>query len=103
MYIGGNGVAYCFWEGRPPCRPLPMRQRLTGLSAPKDIPDCHVISKVPVVDTEVDPPRQISPVSHDKPYFISSLTRIFTRLRLHLPHLHAAPPALMGYFDSACG
>ena len=28
-----GGLAFCSWEGRPPCRPLPMRERLTGLSA----------------------------------------------------------------------
>lgn len=33
MYIGGGGVACCSWEGRPPCRPLPIREPLTGLSA----------------------------------------------------------------------
>jgi hypothetical protein len=26
-------VRYCSWEGRPLCRPLPMRERLTALSA----------------------------------------------------------------------
>jgi hypothetical protein len=26
-------VRCCSWEGRPPCRPLPMRESLTGLSA----------------------------------------------------------------------
>jgi len=29
--------------------------------------DCHVISKVPAVDTEVDPPQQISPANVDEP------------------------------------
>ena len=67
MYIGGGGVACCSWEGRPPCRPLAMRERLTGLSAPEDTPDCHVIPKLPVVDTEVDPPQQFSPTNHDEP------------------------------------
>ena len=52
MYIGCGGVAYSSWEGRPPCRPLPMREPLTGLSAPEDIPDCHVISKVPALMTK---------------------------------------------------
>ena len=26
-------VQYCSWEGRPPCRPEPIRESLTGLSA----------------------------------------------------------------------
>jgi hypothetical protein len=26
-------IAFCQWEGRPPCRPVPMRERLTGLLA----------------------------------------------------------------------
>ena len=29
--------------------------------------DCHVISSVPVVDTEVDPPPQFSPTNADPP------------------------------------
>jgi hypothetical protein len=37
--------------------PLPMRESLTGLSALGDSLDFHVVSKVPVVDTEVDPPQ----------------------------------------------
>ena len=34
------------------------------------ISDVHVVSKVPVVDTEVDPPQQnsISPESDDEPF-----------------------------------
>ena len=30
---GSVEFACCSWEGRPPCRPVPMRERLTGLSA----------------------------------------------------------------------
>ena len=30
---GSVGFACCSWEGRPPCRPVPMRGSLTGLSA----------------------------------------------------------------------
>jgi hypothetical protein len=29
--------------------------------------DFHVVSKVPVVDTEVDPPQQFSPANVDQP------------------------------------
>jgi hypothetical protein len=43
-----------------------MREPLKGLSAPEDIPDCHVISKLPVVDTEVDPPQQFSRSNDDQ-------------------------------------
>jgi hypothetical protein len=65
--------------------------------------DCYVISSVPVVDAEVDPPQQISPVSATTMnlVFISGLTRIFTGLRLHLPYLHPTPPEQIGHFVSA--
>ena len=33
IYVGSVGFACCSWEGRPPCRPVPMRESLTGLSA----------------------------------------------------------------------
>ena len=33
IYVGSVGFAFCSWEGRPPCRPVPMRESLTGLSA----------------------------------------------------------------------
>ena len=49
----------CIWEGRPPCRPLPPRHSLTGLTAHRTL-DFHVISKLLAVDTEVDPPQQNS-------------------------------------------
>ena len=42
-------------------------ERLTGLSAPEDTPDCHVIPKLPVVDTEVDFPPQFFPANVDPP------------------------------------
>jgi len=57
IYVGSVGFACCSWEGRHPCRPLPMLESLTGISALGDILDVHVGSKAPVVDTEVDPPR----------------------------------------------
>jgi len=65
--------------------------------------DFHTISKLPVVDAEVDPPQQISPASATTMnlIFISGLTRIFTRLRLHLSYLHPTPPEQIGYFVSA--
>ena len=65
--------------------------------------DCYVISSVPVVDTEVDPPQQISPASATTMnlVFISGLTLIFTKLRLHLPYLHPTPSEQIGYFVSA--
>ena len=65
--------------------------------------DFHTISKLPVVDTEVDPPQQISPVNATTMnlVFISGLTRIFTKLRLHLPYLHPTPPEQIGHFVSA--
>jgi len=46
--------------------------------------DFHTISKLPVVDAEVDPPQQISPVSATTMnlVFISILTRIFTGLTI---------------------
>ena len=46
--------------------------------------DCYVISSVPLVDAEVDPPQQISPVSATTInfIFISILTRIFTGLTI---------------------
>ena len=46
--------------------------------------DFHTISKLPVVDAEVDPPQQISPVSATTMnlVFISGLTRIFTGLTI---------------------
>ena len=46
--------------------------------------DFHTISKLPVVDAEVDPPQQISPVSATTInfIFISILTRIFTGLTI---------------------
>ena len=33
IYVGSVGFAICSWEGRPPCRPVPMRESLTELSA----------------------------------------------------------------------
>jgi len=33
IYVGSVEFAICSWEGRPPCRPVPMRGSLTGLSA----------------------------------------------------------------------
>ena len=46
--------------------------------------DFHTISKLPVVDAEVDPPQQISPVSATTMnlVFISGLPRIFTGLTI---------------------
>ena len=52
-------VRYCSGEGRPPCRPLPMRERLTELSALRDS-WIFMWFQVPVVDTEVDPLQQNS-------------------------------------------
>jgi hypothetical protein len=46
--------------------------------------DFYTISKLPVVDAEVDPPQQISPVSATTMnlVFISGLPRIFTGLTI---------------------
>ena len=33
IYIWGDEVASCSWEGRPPCRPQPMRKLPTELLA----------------------------------------------------------------------
>ncbi len=33
IYVGSVGFASCPWEGRPPCRPLLMRERPTELLA----------------------------------------------------------------------
>ena len=46
-----------------------MLESLTGISALGDILDVHVVSTVPVVDTEVDPPQQnsISLVNDEEP------------------------------------
>ena len=59
--------ASCFWEGRPPCRPLPMRERpaeLSALGASRIY--CYVISRVFTDDTAVVPPRQISTANDDE-------------------------------------
>jgi hypothetical protein len=37
--------------------------------------DCHVISTVPVVDTEVDPPQQFSPANVDPPILLDPLQK----------------------------
>ena len=65
-------VRYCSWEGRPPCRPVLLLGGTTSVSSATDagasdgiisswrLLDVHVVSKVHVVDTEVDPPQQNS-------------------------------------------
>ena len=64
-----------------------MREPLKGLSAPEDIPDCHTISKLPVVDTEVDPSLQFSRANDDQAILASA----------KIP----APPEQIGHFVSA--
>ena len=68
IHVGGDRVVSCFWEGRPPCRPLPRRKRPAGLSAlvASQI-YCYLISKVFADDTEVVPPQQSSPANDDEP------------------------------------
>jgi hypothetical protein len=74
--MSGVGIDLC-WE-RWSC--LLLLGGTTSVSSAKDakksdniisfwnIPDdCHVISKVPAVDTEVDPPQQFSPANVDEP------------------------------------
>jgi hypothetical protein len=65
-------VRYCSWEGWPPCRPVLLLGGTTSVSSGTDVGesdriisswrllDFHVVSKVSVVDTEVDPPEQNS-------------------------------------------
>ena len=72
IYVGNVGFAFCFWEGRPPCRPVLLLGGTTSVSSGTDVGesdriisswrllDFHVVSKVSVVDTEVDPPEQNS-------------------------------------------
>ena len=72
IYVGSVGFACCSWEGRPPCRPVLLLGGTTSVSSATDagasdgiisswrLLDFHVVSKVPVVDTEVDPPQQNS-------------------------------------------
>ena len=61
MHVEGDRVVSCFWEGRPPCRPLPVRESPTELSAlGTSRIYFYVISKVSTVDAEVDPPQQNS-------------------------------------------
>ena len=69
IHVRGDRVVSCFWEGRPPCRPLPMCERpaeLFALRASRIY--CYVISKVSADDTEVVPPEQISPENDDKSF-----------------------------------
>ena len=69
MHVEGDQVAFRSWEGRPPCRPLPMCERpaeLFALRASRIY--CYVISKVSADDTEVVPPEQISPENDDKSF-----------------------------------
>ena len=56
IYAGSVEFAFCSWEGRPPCRPVPMRESLRITSSWRLL-DVHVVSKVAVVDTEVDSPQ----------------------------------------------
>ena len=88
MYVRGDQFASFSCEGRSPCRPLPVRERLTGLSAPEDTPDCHVIPKLPVVDTEVDPPQPFSRSNDDQAI-------------LAIVKKNPAPPEQIGHFVSA--
>ena len=72
IYVGSVGFACCSWEGRPPFRPVLLLGGTTSVSSATDagasdgiisswrLLDVHVVSKVPVVDTEVDPPQQNS-------------------------------------------
>jgi hypothetical protein len=68
IYIGVDGVACCSREGRPPCRPLPLREGSTGVIRSLSLPDCYVIPKLPAVDTEVDPPQPIFPANDDETF-----------------------------------
>ena len=52
-----------------------MRESLTGIISSWRLLEYHVVFKVPVVDTEVDPPQQnsISPVNDGEPKNDSSV------------------------------
>ena len=57
--------------------------------------DCHVISSVPAVDTEVDPPQQFSPANDDEPILThckkpSAPARDSSVCSLSLPNDHCA-------------
>ena len=86
--------ASCFWEGRPPCRPLPMRERpaeLSALGASRIY--CYVISKVIADDTEVVPPRQISPVNDDKPFLMRCINMLVAQRSSRARHCPAPQPS----------
>ena len=71
MHVGGDPVAFRSWEGRPPCRLLPMCERPAELSALRASRIyCYVISKVSADDTEVVPPEQIYPENDDKSFLM---------------------------------
>jgi len=76
MHAEGDQVAFRSWEGRPPCRPLPMCEppaELSALRASRIY--CYVISKVSADDTEVVPPEQISPENDDKSFLMRCIER----------------------------
>jgi|GEM_PF-1703515 len=76
MYVGGDRIAFRFWEGRPPCHPLPMCERPAELSALRASRIyCYVIFKVSADDTEVVPPEQISPVNDDQSFLMRCIER----------------------------
>ena len=76
MHVGGDRVVSCSWEGRPPCRPLPMCERPAELSALRASRIyCYVISKVSADDTEVVPPEQISPENDDQSFLMRCTER----------------------------
>ena len=74
--VGSVGFAFCSWEGRPLCRPVPVRESLTGLLALGDFwifmwfPQCPWLTRRSTLPSKIAAPldsqNSISPANGDE-------------------------------------